>query len=86
MGNNESLNISAHKSGKLKRVADKLWSVYEKCNLCPHVCGVNRFKGEKGFCQSVAELIISSAYSHYGEESALSERQGSGTKICFFKV
>ncbi len=25
---------------------------YEKCNLCPRKCGVNRKNGEVGFCKA----------------------------------
>ncbi len=63
------------------------------CRLCPHDCGVNRAAGEKGFCKSGREAVVSHALLHFGEEPVLSgpqdgtpdrnnaerERAGSGT-------
>jgi len=50
-----------------------------KCKLCPRECGVNRLKGEKGFCKSSAEVIVSSFNPHFGEEPPISGYKGSGT-------
>jgi putative pyruvate formate lyase activating enzyme len=43
------------------------------------MCGVNKLKGEKGFCQADSNLEISSAHPHFGEEKPLVGRGGSGT-------
>lgn len=40
------------------------------CQLCEHRCGVNRLKGEKGFC-GVDRTRVASEFMHYGEESVL---------------
>ena len=61
------------------------------CRLCPRQCGVNRLKGEKGFCGAPGELVISSVFPHFGEEPPFSGKNGSGTvffsyctlKCCF---
>jgi len=45
------------------------------CRLCPRECGVNRTKGEKGFCQTGVEASVSHALLHYGEEPVLSGYQ-----------
>jgi putative pyruvate formate lyase activating enzyme len=71
--------LKLHRSGELKRRADELWAVMEDCKLCPRECGANRLKGEKGFCQSTANLIIASYNPHYGEERPLVGSGGSGT-------
>ncbi len=49
------------------------------CNVCPRNCGVNRLKGEKGFCGIGKEAIVSSYGPHFGEESPLVGMYGSGT-------
>jgi putative pyruvate formate lyase activating enzyme len=55
----------------------------ENCTLCPHKCGVNRFKNRKGFCNASADLEISTMLPHFGEEPPISGNKGSGT--IFFK-
>jgi putative pyruvate formate lyase activating enzyme len=50
-----------------------------ECRLCPRNCGVNRLKGETGFCGVAAEPLLSSAGPHFGEEPPLVGRGGSGT-------
>jgi putative pyruvate formate lyase activating enzyme len=56
--------------------ADRIASA---CELCPRRCGVNRLKGEKGFCRAPGELVISSIFPHHGEEPPISGKNGSGT-------
>ncbi len=68
-----------HKSGELKRRGEKLWELMESCELCPRMCGVNKLKGEKGFCQANSQLEISSFHPHFGEEKPLVGKGGSGT-------
>lgn len=71
--------LALHESGELKRRGDELWSIMETCRLCPRQCGVNRLKGEKGFCRASSDLIIASYHAHFGEERPLVGRGGSGT-------
>jgi putative pyruvate formate lyase activating enzyme len=71
--------LELHKSGELKRRGEKLWELLESCELCPRMCGVNKLKGEKGFCQANAQLEISSYHPHFGEEKPLVGKGGSGT-------
>jgi putative pyruvate formate lyase activating enzyme len=49
------------------------------CHLCPRGCAVLRHEGERGYCGTTADPIISSAGPHYGEETILVGRGGSGT-------
>ncbi len=49
------------------------------CDLCPRRCGVDRTAGELGFCKAGISLKVSSYGPHYGEESPLVGRHGSGT-------
>jgi putative pyruvate formate lyase activating enzyme len=50
-----------------------------RCELCPRQCGVDRRKGERGFCGAPAGLVLSSVFPHHGEEPPISGRGGSGT-------
>ncbi len=66
--------------GKLRQRVEEAYSVFDECRLCPRECGVNRNKGEKGFCQASARVKVYTAHPHYGEEvSLVGKRGGSGT-------
>jgi putative pyruvate formate lyase activating enzyme len=54
-------------------------SPYEHCLLCPRACGVDRTRGETGFCGEGAVARVSVACLHKGEEPPLSGERGSGT-------
>ncbi len=80
ISNFEPSYLKLHKSGQLKERAEKLWNLMEKCSLCPRNCGVNRLKGQIGFCRAPGtKLIVSSYFPHFGEERELVGRGGSGT-------
>jgi putative pyruvate formate lyase activating enzyme len=51
----------------------------EHCQVCPNRCGADRLRGQTGACRLDAGLIVSAADLHYGEESVLVGRGGSGT-------
>ncbi len=51
--------------------------MYEKCELCPRRCGVNRSE-KRGFCGCSDTLRISKAMPHFGEEPVISGKSGSG--------
>ena len=51
----------------------------EECCVCPRRCGVNRLAGEGGKCHVATQAIVSSYGPHFGEESPLVGRHGSGT-------
>ncbi len=48
------------------------------CAICPRACGVNRHVA-LGACRSGAQLRVSTAMFHHGEEPCLSGTRGSGT-------
>ncbi|MEN6336588.1 MAG: radical SAM protein [Phycisphaerales bacterium] len=50
-----------------------------KCECCPRKCGVNRLEGKTGFCRIGADVSISYAGLHFGEEPPISGTRGSGT-------
>ncbi len=61
-----------------KKIAE-LYQISDSCSLCPRSCQVNRPAGEKGRCGAAADVIVCSAGPHFGEESELVGRGGSGT-------
>lgn len=68
-----------HAEGVVRDRADAAIEILSNCTLCPHRCLVDRNAGEKGFCRTGSELIISSYSPHFGEEPPLVGRRGSGT-------
>ncbi len=49
-----------------------------KCMLCPRLCGVDRSRGETGFCGAPALPIVARAARHDWEEPCISGSRGSG--------
>lgn len=52
---------------------------YTCCMLCPRNCGVDRTKGEIGFCGMSDKIRVARAALHMWEEPCLSFKNGSGT-------
>lgn len=65
--------------GKLAERVEQAYGLLESCSLCPRRCGVNRRKGERGFCRSPDRATVYSHHPHFGEELPLVGRRGSGT-------
>lgn len=51
---------------------------YSHCELCPRRCGVDRTKGQLGFCRMPAGIVAARAAAHYWEEPVISGSFGSG--------
>ena len=51
---------------------------YQNCNLCPRRCGVDRNKGETGFCRCPDIALVAKTMVHKWEEPALAGSGGSG--------
>ena len=51
----------------------------ENCSLCPRQCHADRAHGQKGYCQTPAELTVARAALHMWEEPCISGHNGSGT-------
>ena len=49
------------------------------CRSCPRNCGVDRMAEKEGFCRTGRHARVCSAFAHFGEESCLVGRHGSGT-------
>ena len=65
-------------TAKLKKIQYALDALGEHercCRLCPRECGVNRKKGERGYCQAGNRASLSHALLHLGEEPILSGHQ-----------
>ncbi|MBW2261063.1 MAG: radical SAM protein [Deltaproteobacteria bacterium] len=67
------------RTGALSRRAEASLAHLECCNLCPRRCGVDRQAGELGDCETGRRARVSSAGPHFGEETPLTGRSGSGT-------
>jgi putative pyruvate formate lyase activating enzyme len=66
-------------AGRLADRVEQAYAIFEQCELCPRRCGVNRLKGEQGFCRAPAKVMVYSAHPHFGEEISLTGSKGSGT-------
>jgi putative pyruvate formate lyase activating enzyme len=66
-------------NGELSQRARLLEDFLKECRLCPRECRVNRLNGEIGYCGAGSELMVSSAFPHFGEEPPLVGYHGSGT-------
>ncbi|RLA91915.1 MAG: radical SAM protein [Deltaproteobacteria bacterium] len=76
--------IELCESGKIDERIEGLYEILESCTLCPRECGVNRLRGERGYCGAEKTLFVSSAHPHFGEEEVLVGKYGSGTIFLTF--
>lgn len=58
---------------------EQLYSRLKSCDLCPRCCGVDRTRGELGWCRAGLELQVAYVGPHHGEEPPISGTKGSGT-------
>lgn len=71
--------IKAYETGVLDERISYAQKQLADCHMCPRRCGVNRLNGNKGICKTGFRAMVSSYSSHYGEESPLVGKNGSGT-------
>lgn len=67
------------KNGQLESRVLRLKSMLEDCVLCPHQCRVDRTRGQRGYCKTLDNAVVSGAEAHFGEERELVGTHGSGT-------
>lgn len=53
--------------------------LFNKCNLCPRECSVNRNNKKFGYCRALNKLKIGGYHLHMWEEPIISGKNGSGT-------
>jgi putative pyruvate formate lyase activating enzyme len=63
----------------VERNIEKLYSIMDKCELCPKKCKADRNNGQKGLCRASNKIFIASCNIHTGEEPPISGNKGSGT-------
>ena len=51
---------------------------YTACRLCPRACGVDRTRGQRGFCGMGDQIVAARAALHFWEEPPISGEKGSG--------
>ena len=51
---------------------------YTNCSLCPRQCGVDRTKGELGYCRCPDTALVAKTMLHQWEEPVLAGNGGSG--------
>ena len=56
-----------------------MYTIMKHCTICPRNCGVNRYHGEKGYCQAGLLPKCALASIHHWEEPPISGSKGSGT-------
>lgn len=64
--------MPVQKIKKIQKALENLIHNEEECRLCPRECGVDRSRGDKGFCQMGSQASVSHVILHYGEEPILS--------------
>jgi putative pyruvate formate lyase activating enzyme len=66
--------------GELQHRVERAWARLADCNLCPHDCHVDRLRSSRAaVCRTGARAVVASFGPHFGEESCLAGRHGSGT-------
>ena len=65
-------------TGELENRVEQAKKHLKECNLCPHECNIDR-KEKIGFCRANDQAIVSSYGPHFGEETPLVGKNGSGT-------
>ena len=66
-------------SGELSRRVELGLEKLTDCTLCPRNCHVNRIEDETKVCKTGRHAVVSSYFSHFGEERCLRGSRGSGT-------
>lgn len=64
--------------GKLEEKVQQAYNLMKNCQLCPHLCKIDRHE-KKGVCRAGTTALVSSYGAHFGEEAPLVGTNGSGT-------
>lgn len=72
--------LESLRTGTLARSAAEARRHLSACDLCARRCGIDRMRGVAGAaCRTGALAVVGSYGAHFGEETPLSGRRGSGT-------
>lgn len=71
--------INLYKTGELFERIEKARILLKECQICPRRCNVNRLENKVGICKVGTLPKVSNYNPHFGEESPLVGRHGSGT-------
>lgn len=71
--------LELFRNGELDRRIAAASEIMKCCTLCPRACRVDRLSGETGVCKTAERAWLASFNPHFGEESPLVGRNGSGT-------
>lgn len=71
--------LELYREGGLRERVEAARSLLRSCGVCPRHCGINRLTGEIGKCRTASDAMVSSYGPHFGEETPLVGRRGSGT-------
>ncbi len=71
--------LKALETGILQRRVNQGLESLADCTLCPRRCGVDRAAGETGTCKTGRRAVVAAHNAHFGEETPLVGRNGSGT-------
>ena len=75
----EPAYVQLFRSGQLTARSQEASRLLASCQLCPRRCGVDRTRGELGYCRNGALPVVASHNAHHGEEPPVSGPRGSGT-------
>lgn len=73
------LYLKAAQNGILSQRIAFAQKALKACSLCPRKCRVDRSAGQLGICRTGHTAVVASYNAHFGEESPLVGRHGSGT-------
>lgn len=71
--------LKCYLSGELAKRVGEAYSLMAECRLCPRNCGVNRLRGDRGYCRIGKIAGVASHNLHFGEEPPITGTRGSGT-------
>jgi putative pyruvate formate lyase activating enzyme len=75
----EPAYIKTNRAGLLQPKIAAAYDIMLSCEICPHLCRVDRCHGELGLCRTGDKPVVSSFGPHFGEEDPLVGQHGSGT-------
>ncbi len=75
----EPVYLKTNRAGLLQPKIAAAYDIMLSCEICPHLCRIDRRHGELGLCRTGDKPVVSSFGPHFGEEDPLVGQYGSGT-------